>query len=144
MPSVGSSPPWINHSRNPTAVFAKTSCVRLWLCVASCVWSAATCLRRNLHQGRQVLELAPGRSVSQRQSRSLAQLDGDVRDVCELGGVTNNSGHFVKPRRSSGAAGASQDVQRELQTCVFCTVFGNQNAQTTDTSPRKNLKASKN
>ena len=26
---------------------------------------------------------------------------------------------------------------------MFCTVFGNQNAQTTDTSPRKNLKASK-
>ena len=39
-------------------------------------------------------------------------------------------------RMPSGAAGASQDVQR-TQNCVFCTVFGNENAQTTDRSPRK-------
>ena len=52
--------------------------------------------------------------------------------------------HLVKPPQPPKAAifwGFTRVQMSREPKCVFCTVFGNQNAQTTDTSPRKNLKA---
>ena len=41
---------------------------------------------------------------------SLAQLDGDVTDVCELGGVTNNSPSDVRSRAPSTIAACVWEV----------------------------------
>ena len=60
-----------------------------------------------------------------------------------LGGGQNFALFFFlsRPRRPSGAAGASQDVQRTPNLCVLHSFWKKKkNAQTTDTSQRKNLK----